>query len=310
MKYLTQIGNFLVTNTARSGLLLAKKSPEIFITVGVIGVVGTVVLACKATRKVDEILNKHKEEIQKINDIVALIKEGEIESSEYSDKDRIKDLVVTYTKTGTELIKLYAPTITVGAISIACLIGSHGIMKGRNLALMAAYKTLEEGFNKYRKRIIEEHGEEKDYMYKNGLRAETFIENEINAEGKTQKVKKTKLVSDPNGLSCYAKFFDESSTQWTKTPEYNLMFLRSQQNYYNNMLTARGHVFLNEIYDALGIPRTGSGAVVGWVLGKGDNYIDFGIYDGDREKQREFVNGYEKSILLDFNVDGVIYDII
>ena len=51
-------------------------------------------------------------------------------------------------------------------------------------------------------------------------------------------------------------------------------------------------------------------AVVGWVLGNGDNCIDFGIWDSANEKARDFVNGREGAILLDFNVDGVIYDLI
>jgi hypothetical protein len=182
-------------------------------------------------------------------------------------------------------------------------------MKKRNLALVAAYKAIEEGFMAYRKRVIQEHGEKADYMYKNGLRSETVVETEVDEKGKSYKVKKEKLIKDPNGLSVYAKFFDETCRQWSKNAEYNLMFLKAQQNYYNNLLMARGHVFLNEVYDALGIPRTQAGSIVGWVIGGGDNNIDFGIFDGDRPIVRNFVNGYEHSILLDFNVDGAIYDL-
>jgi hypothetical protein len=61
----------------------------------------------------------------------------------------------------------------------------------------------------------------------------------------------------------------------------------------------------------LGIDRSKAGSVVGWVItkeGTGDNFIDFGVFDGDNPRARDFVNGREGSILLDFNVDGVIYD--
>ena len=88
------------------------------------------------------------------------------------------------------------------------------------------------------------------------------------------------------------------------------MYLKAQQNSFNDLLRARGHVFLNEVYDGLGLERSQAGAVVGWVLGDGDNYVDFGIFDGDKPRARDFVNGLEASILLDFNVDGVIYDLI
>jgi hypothetical protein len=92
------------------------------------------------------------------------------------------------------------------------------------------------------------------------------------------------------------------------------MFLRAQQQYANDKLRANGHLFLNEVYDMLGIPRTKAGQVVGWVYDAenpiGDNYVDFGIYDIHRETVRNFVNGYERTILLDFNVDGNIWDLM
>jgi len=298
--------------TGKSGLVLKAHSPEILLGIGIVGTVASTVLACRATMKVEGVLDNHKEKVDKINFAWQKVQDGEIPLEEYSEKDKQKDLVVTYSQTAVDFIKLYGPAITLGVASLACIVAGHGIMKKRNLALMAAYKAVEEGFMAYRKRVIEEHGEEADYMYKNGLRKQEITEMAYtDAEGVKHKAqKKQVLVEDPNGLSVYARFFDESCEQWSKNPEYNLMFLRSQQNYYNDMLKARGHVFLNEVYDALGIPRTQAGAVVGWVLGEsGDNCIDFGIFDGDRPRARDFVNGYERSILLDFNVDGVIYDL-
>lgn len=57
--------------------------------------------------------------------------------------------------------------------------------------------------------------------------------------------------------------------------------------------------------------RTKAGSVIGWIMNKGgDNFVDFGMFDGSSESVRAFVNGLERSILLDFNVDGVIYDLI
>jgi len=298
--------------TGRTGLVIQKFSPEILLCLGITGIVASNVLACKATLKVEAVLDNHRDKVDKIHKCWEKVEEGEIDISEYSEQDKNKDLVVTYTQTTVDFIKLYGPAVTLGVASIACIVAGQGIMKKRNIALMAAYKIVEEGFAAYRKRVIEEHGEEIDYMYKHGLRKQEVIEAAyIDEEGIKHKAqKKQAFIDDPNGLSVYARFFDESCDQWTKNPEYNLMFLRSQQNYYNDMLKSRGHVFLNEVYDALGIPRTQAGAVVGWMISNnGDNYIDFGVFDGDRPRVRNFVNGYERSILLDFNVDGVIYDL-
>ena len=110
-------------------------------------------------------------------------------------------------------------------------------------------------------------------------------------------------------VSQYARFFDEGCTGWDKNPEYNLYFLKQQQTYANDLLKNRGHLFLNDVYDMIGIPRTKEGQIVGWVYKEdnpiGDNYVDFGIF---AEHNRKAVNGFEKSILLDFNVDGSIIE--
>jgi len=307
---ITNVISSLSKLTGRTGLVVQKNSPEILLVVGVVGTIASTVLACRATLKVESVLDAHKEKTDKINECWDKVQNGEISTGEYSQNDHKKDLTIMYGKTSLEFIKLYGPAFTLGVASIACIIGAHGIMKTRNVALMAAYKAVEESFTAYRKRVIEEHGEDVDYMYKNGLRSEVVTETEVDADGKSHKVKKTNVVQDPGMPSMYARFYDESCARWSPNAEYNLMFLRSQQNYHNEMLKVRGHVFLNEVYDALGIDRTKPGSVVGWVLGDGDNYIDFGIFDGNRERARAFVNGQERNILLDFNVDGVINDLI
>jgi len=168
------------------------------------------------------------------------------------------------------------------------------------VALAAAYKALEHSFHEYRKMVVKEFGEEKDRDISRGFFPE---------EHKDKKSGETKVIThvNKNSHSPYAKFFDEGNANWQRDSEYNLYFLTAKQNYWNNMLHARGHVFLNEIYDDLGIPRTKAGNVVGWVISKNsDNEIDFGIYEIGSEKARQFVNGWERSILLDFNVDGPI----
>ena len=112
--------------------------------------------------------------------------------------------------------------------------------------------------------------------------------------------------------SMYARFFDESSPSWVNDAEYNLMFLRQQELYANDLLKKRGHLFLNEVYDMLGISRTKAGAVVGWIYDEnntnGDNCVDFGIFDPHNEHNRAFVNGNTKTVLVDPNVDGNIVE--
>lgn len=307
---MSKVTNALSKATGRFGLKAQKHAPEIFLVTGIISIGVGVVLACKNTLQAEEVIDRHHEKKDRIKHALEI--EQENGDGEYTDQEYKRDLTVTYVQTGVDWLKLYAiPGILVIG-GIACILNSHNIMRRRNSALTAAYNALAAGFAAYRQRVVEEHGEEADYMYKHGLRKEKVEEIEVGEDGKTKKVKTEKLVVDPNGLSIYARFYDDSCKQWDKDPAYNLVFLKGQQDYFNNMLKVRGHVFLNEIYDALGIERTGYGQEVGWIFGgNGDNFIDFGMYnDGQDGRRRAFVNGYENTIILDFNVDGVIRDLI
>lgn len=281
---------------ARSTLLAQKSSPEVLLAAGIVGMVGSTVLACRATLKMDTVLDNTKE---KLNTAKTL------QHEDYSERDRQRDISLIYYQTGIKVVKLYAPAVILGGLSIYALTTSHSIMTKRTVALTAAYGALEKGFNEYRSRVIEKYGEEEDQHFRYGSQDVEIV------DPNTGKKKTVKRVSTTNAPSIYARFFDISSSSWSKEPEYNMLFLQCQQNYANDLLHSRGHVFLNEVYDMLGIERSKAGAVVGWILSKNgetDNYINFGVFDGKTQAARDFVNGFEGSILLDFNVDGVIYD--
>lgn len=294
------------------GFQLKKHSPEILVVTGAIGVVTSAVMACKATRKIDDILDETKKAVDAIHDCST----NENFKDEYSEEDAKKDLVITYSRAAINFAKLYGPSVALGALSLGCIFASNNILRKRGIAIAAAYTAVDTTFKEYRKRVVERFGEEVDRELKYNLKAKKVTEKVVDEEtGETKKVKKTEYTAeDPNGYSDYARFFDEYCNGWEKDPEYNLMFLRTQQSYANDLLKSRGHLFLNEVYDMLGIPRTKAGQVVGWVYNEdnpvGDNFVDFGIYDINRETNRDFVNGYERSILLDFNVDGNIWDLI
>lgn len=284
----------------RTGLLAKKHSPEILVGVGIVGGVTAAVMACKATKKIDDVTYEHKNAIMLAN---------QVEAS--TDKNDVVEMKAkAYLGLASDYMKLYGPPIALGVASIGCIVGGHGILKKRNIAIAAAYSVVQDRLNEYRQRVVNEFGEDKDFELYHGVKKQEITVEEVDENGKKKKVKKTVNVADPNGYSKYARFFDDASPNWVSEPEYNLLFLKAQQNYANDLLHARGHIFLNEVYDQLGIPRSKEGSVVGWVLGDGDNFVDFGIYDTRNQEAMDFVNGYENSILLDFNVDGLIYDLI
>lgn len=291
-------------------LQFKKHSPEIFMVAGIAGTVASTVLACKATRKIDEILDQTKEDV---NTIHAAMEVGYANDKEYTQEDGNKDLTITYARTGVQLVKLYAPSVALGALSITSIVAGHKILKKRNIALAAAYAVVDKSFKDYRGRVVERFGEALDKELRYNIKAKEIEEVVVDENGNQAIEKKTVTeIDEIPAHSEYARFFDEGSPDWQKNSEYNLMFLRRQQDYANEILKARGHIFLNEVYDMLGIPRTQTGQVVGWIYDEknpnGDNYVDFGIYDVKDLAKRNFVNGFERNILLDFNVDGTIYD--
>lgn len=296
-------------NFGKVKLGFIKHSPEILISAGVVGVVASAVLACKATTKLDSIVSQTKKDAEQIK---YAAEHPEELPEKYTKEDSKKDLAIVYTRTGLKLAKLYAPAVTLGVLSISCILASNNIMRKRNVALAAAYTTVDRSFKDYRNRVVERFGEELDKELKYNLKNAEVEETIVDEKGKEKTVKKTVAVANVNEYSEYARFYDDGCEGWMKDSEHNLWYLKQQQNYANDLLRTRGYLFLNEVYDMLGIPRTKAGQVVGWFYDEKDpnhdNFVDFGIFDVTKEGSRDFVNGYERTILLDFNVDGPIID--
>lgn len=306
----TEIITHLTRTLNRTGLKIKKHSPEILLVTGTVGVVASTVMACKATLKVEEIVDEAKEKIDTIHQVSA----DPTMAEKYSEEDGKKDLAIVYTQTAVKFIKLYGPSVTIGVASLACMIGSNHILNKRNAALAAAYAAVDKSFKEYRGRVIERFGKQMDRELRYNIKAQEIEETTFDANGKETITKKTVDVMDPNSYSQYAIVFDDSNEGWDPDPERSKYFLIQQQNWANERLKSRGHLFLNEVYDMLGAKRTKAGAQVGWVYDEknceGDNFVDFGIFDTNSPKARDFVNGIEKVIVLDFNVDGYILDMI
>lgn len=296
----------------KAGFTIKKHSPEILVAVGVVGTVASAILACKATLKVNEIVEESKTNIDKIH---TATEKGVTEAGQaYNAEDSKKDLTIVYAQTGLKFVKLYAPAVLLGAASVGCILTSHNIIRKRNVALAAAYTAVDTSFKEYRGRVVERFGKDLDKELRYNIKAKEVQETVVDENGETTTVKKTIDVAHPSEYSDYARCFDDGCAGWEKDAEHNLFFLRQQQNYANDLLKKQGYLFLNDVYKMLGIPVTQAGQAVGWMYDEdcpnGDNYVDFGIYDIHKESNRNFVNGYERSIWLDFNVDGPIWHLL
>ena len=298
-----------ITFAAHKALFKVKKhSPEILITAGVIGTVASAVMACKATTKLSDILEDSKEQINQVHNF---LEDERIPESQYSKEDGNKDLAIIYAQTGIKLVKLYAPAVALGALSITGIVASNSILRKRNIALAAAYTTVDKTFKRYRNNVIDRFGEKIDKELRYGIKAREIEEIVVDDDGNEKTVKKTVDAADPVSMySDYAKIYDAGCNGWTKDAEFNLMFLRHTQAQANDILKRRGYLFLNEVYDMLGFQRTKAGQVMGWIYDEenpiGDNFVDFGIYNTGIEKARDFVNGIERVIILDFNVTNIL----
>lgn len=305
MKFLSAAGAV----ASKVGIKVKKYSPEISMALGIGCFVGAVVASSKATLKAHYILEDHK---SKIGEIKA-VRENEEFSEEYSDQDYRKDLTTVYAQTGLAFAKNYALTGALILGGTLFVLGSYHILKTRYALVSASYSALSSAFKMYRKRVKEDLGEDKDLKYMYGAKHSKIVEKVTDEKGKEKEVKKEGIIFEGNQYSQYARFFDESCEQWTKNPTYNLDFLINAQRVCNEKLHAsiseggKGFLCLNEVYEFLGIPKTAEGQQVGWVEGNGDGYVDFGIHTG-YVANRNFVNGYEPVVLLDFNVDGYILD--
>lgn len=298
---LKTLANKATSKVGHQVLTAQKHSPVLLLGAGVVGMVTTVVLASRATLKMDGLLKDAENHREKIEEARVVAEET---GADYSEEDQKKDSLLLRTQLAIKIVRLYAPAVIIGGASIACLTGSHIVLSRRNVGLTAAYAAVDNAFKQYRGRVVEELGEQKDLEFRYGT-----VEKEIYEETDEGPVVKTVKALDleNNGRSMYAQVFAaHTSSRWQDSPGHNQVFIRCQQNYANDRLQRDGWLTLNAVYRSLGLPETKEGMVVGWLSnGEGDNQVDFGIFN--QPGGEHFVNGDRNSVWLDFNVDGTIF---
>lgn len=327
----------------KSGLV--KNAPKILLGVGVASMVGGTVVACKQTLKVEEILDDHHNSVEVIHDI----RHESLETNDdfYTEKDMKKDLCKTYIRTTGRIMKVYSVPVALIGGGIISIVSSHNILNTRYLTALAAYDALGKKFAEYRKRVIEDFGPEADELYRYGIEKHEEIVETKTKKGNVKKKLETTYAPRSEGLSEFAVIFGpDYSTNALRPWNYagdgysrnsiqairdqNVNFLLNVQSQCNEKLKREGHLFLNDVYRMLGMlfptndggytSDRACGAINGWIwvtddegnyIGPGDGYVDFGIFDFDDGNNRQaFVDGFEDNIWLDFNCDGVMYDLI
>lgn len=296
-----QIPASVTRAVSRQLLILGKNAPKILFAAGVGSVLSGTVMACRATMKAGPVVDHFHHDIKNVHELHDTNKKNLNES--YNEKEYGKDLAYVYWKGTWSLAKLYGPSIAVSAAGVLMLSTSHSMLTRRNAALTSTLALATKAFDDYRGRVRKELGQEKELELYIGE-----VVDVIDIDEKGDNIVVGKMM-DPNTMSVYSKIFDEFNVNWENDAELNRNFIQCQQNFANAQLHARGHIYLNEVYDMLGLRRTKAGQIVGWILRgpNSDNYVDFKLFHPDNAA---FVNGYERAIVLDFNVDGNIHNLI
>lgn len=294
--------NAVTNRVAHSALVARSNSPKFLFVAGLALMGGTVITACRGTLQLEDVLDDIRADRDDIKRVVAN------EPDKYTDHEITKLNVYVTAKGFARVTKLYLPSVALSVAAVACLTSSHNQLTRRNAGLSAALAATERALDKYRHRVREEFGEEQELRIWRGEYEEKV---EVIDEETGKKVKKT--VRHGGGHSQYARLWgQDTTTEWTpEAPEYNVAKLRSVQEWATLVLNSRGHIFLNEVLDQLGLDREPAGAVVGWLskkYGGKDGFVDLGVLKkGDEIAFIDFMTGDENHVLLDFNVDGEIW---
>lgn len=288
-----------------------KYSPEILLLLGIAGAVTGTVLACVATTKLPEVKAKREEALEDMHARLDGTDAAELEANLPAVK---KETTSIYVKSGLRYAGLYAPAVLVSGVSLSCLVFSNIILRKRLIGATAAYAALSTSFREYRDRVTERFGDEIEKEIRYNIKPQEITTTSVDTKGKEKtKTEKIKAV-DPSTISSFARMYDDGNIGWTKDPQANLNFLKMQEAAATKLLQRQGYLFLNDVYEMLGFPKTKEGQVAGWIFDeknpehKGDNFVDLGIFNTNIKRNVDFVNGYERVILLDFNIDGNILD--
>lgn len=288
----------------RSALKISKKSPTILVVGGVIGGAVTVVMAARASRKAEVVMDAHRKERVEIGEVPA---KGSVPKEVRREKQT--EVLELYYNTTLQLTKVYGPTFVVGTLSGGSILWGHRILTGRHMATLAAYSGLSEQFAAYRNRVAKTIGERAEKDVYNGAFGEYVEDPEHKGE---YKMKPNWSEADVN-LDYCRPWFDETNINHKRDPEINRFWLTGVQSHMNQLLMTRGHLFLNEVFDALHMERCAEGQVMGWVLDnpEGDSFVDFGFMTSEDPQTAAFNDGMTADVRLNFNVDSKpVWDLI
>lgn len=292
--------SFLTRAYGASKLALKAKAPTIMVVSGVVSMGAAAVVGAKQTLKVEEVLEKHAPKLEKIQKGIHL------ELDSYTNEDAQKDRFRVYAAAGLDLGRLYAVPGVLFVAGAGLVFGGHRLMLKRNASLALAFTGLKSTLDAYRQRVRDQFGDEVDQGMLTG--------HKQIAVGQDPKTGEVEYVHerdwDHARKDPYNRVFEQgASSQWKPDLGINRMFLLQQREFAQQKLNLQGHLYLNDVYEALGFPRTDIGQVTGWKVGtlpdgsRNIPHVDFGL---DTPIPNDWQYNRENAIFLDFNCQGLI----
>ena len=288
----------LVGWTNRAGFFMKKHGPEILVFGGALGTLVGGVMACVATTHLPEVNEKAKARFEAVR-------------KQHPQEIHKQEMTKAYFQTGLDYMRLYAPSVIVSGLSITGILAGNNMLRKRNIALAAAYATLDTSYKRYRTRVADRFGDDVEREIYHDIQKKTIMKQVTDEDGNVTEVEETIEIANDLGEYCF--YFEQGKAKaWEANHEYNMFFLQLQQRLVNDQLRAHGYLFLNDVLKDLGIDRTRAGAVTGWVYDpenadkyQNDNRVNFHIQPIYRMENGEEI---VETIMLNFNVDGVILD--
>ena len=296
-----------------------QHSPEILLGLGIVGVVGGTVLACKATTKLDRILDEADDRKQNVDKVLSDPKKYISEDAVYTEEDAENDKRIIKVQTVGSIVKAYAPAVLLEFGGLACICASFGILKKREAAVAGMLAATERAYAAYRKRVADKYGEEEEQNIFYDIQETTVIDVDENNNTTETKVKTPNNLTDK-----YTFIFDAAHFKTFKEDaRENGYFLLGVQDAFNSLLRdgraatskkGRGYVYLDEVLEQLGYIWDDKDSKEAWTHLAGfvydqndpscDNCVDFGLGSPVNEA---FNNGDEPVAILNFNCCGNVW---
>lgn len=257
---------------ARVGSTVAGKSPELLVAAGIGLGIACVVTACKKTRTVDEeVVDEFEKDLEIVHE--------EMDHGNLKGANKARKLIWTYVKGFVRAIKHYWLPLTLGLLSIGCTLSGFHIIKGRYVALAAAYTGLSQNYEAMVDRVREKYGDEVADELQYGLKKEEYSETRTDEE--------TGAEVTEFGNKEFTSLYEDARyivVDFDLLPGINSeTFAENQIKVYfgqmDNKYQAGYDVTVNEVREMFNKRNTSSGSICGWAQkNRKDNKADHITY--------------------------------